>query len=461
MYGWLVPRIMFPLYERFSGHRPWSGTLELQRLQWRSPEDAAARSLEKLRRLLGHAAAHVPYYRQLFRTARIDPHEVRSLSDLSRVPITGKAEIGANFPVDMIADNLPASRRCKLRTSGSSGVPFEFYADRASFDGWLSSYLFFGQWDGTQPGDMKLRIGAPLQGNRHVMGSSGIQRTVRRLLFGGRIVRLPGVDLTLDRFLDETRKFARGRRYYLSGYPSYITRLAAQLLDQGVELPAYPRGVTTVAETLTPANAAIIERAFGCRVTNLYSSWEAPHLAQTCPENPEALHVISERAIVSVVRADGSPTGRGEPGRILLTSLENCVMPLINYDIGDWAVAGAPCPCGRGFPTLQSLEGRTLEMIRTLGGKMISPATLCNFMTFRYPVGSFVSEYQAVQTAAHAVVLRVVPTSHFGPEFAERVRRSLEELLGTGMTVRLEAMDWIPAEASGKRLIIKSQLPPP
>ena len=65
-----------------------------------------------------------------------------------------------------------------------------------------------------------------------------------------------------------------------------------------------------------------------------------------------------------MVRPDGTTASPGEPGRVIVTDLGNYVMPFINYFIGDYAVAGPPCPCGRGFPTLTSLEGRTQKSSR-------------------------------------------------------------------------------------------------
>ena len=59
------------------------------------------------------------------------------------------------------------------------------------------------------------------------------------------------------------------------------------------------------------------------------------------PDNADMLHVNSERAVVRVVRDDGTAAAVGERGRVLLTDLANHVMPFINYDIGDRAVAVA------------------------------------------------------------------------------------------------------------------------
>jgi phenylacetate-CoA ligase len=218
--------------------------------------------------------------------------------------------------------------------------------------------------------------------------------------------------------------------------------------------------VITYAETLTPANTVSIRRAFRCTVVNYYSSWEVPQIAQTCPDNPEVLHVNSDRVLLRVVRPDGTSASPGELGRVVVTDLANYVMPFINYFIGDHAVAGPPCPCGRGFSTLTSLEGRHTEVLQTPRGQRINGMVLGRFLVSLADIVPYIWEYQAVQSALDRVTLRVVPTTRFTPEFAKVLQGELEAFLGPGVGVTIEPVDCIPLEPSGKRLIIKSLLAP-
>ncbi|HEY7650151.1 MAG TPA: hypothetical protein VID04_14215, partial [Methylomirabilota bacterium] len=191
---------------------------------------------------------------------------------------------------------------------------------------------------------------------------------------------------------------------------------------------------------------------------NYYSSWEVPQMAQTCPDNPERLHVNTERVILRVVKPDGTTASSGETGRVVVTDLSNYVMPLINYAIGDRAVAGAPCPCGRGFPALVRVEGRDTEVIRIPGGRQVNGGVLGHFLAFELGVLPYVWEYQAAQTTPDTLMLRIVPTPRFTDAFATKLQAALTTFLGPGLAVSLEVVDHIPVEASGKRVIIKSCL---
>jgi phenylacetate-CoA ligase len=436
----------------------WTEVCRLRELQWRPTAELEARALERLRALLAHATMHVPYYRDLFQRAAIGPDDMRILSDLSHLPVTTKAELRADFPVRTTADNLPVSQRHAMLTSGSTGLPFEFYWDRSCADALLGAYLFSLEWAGAALWDTRITIANPAYFYTNMAPSSPLRQLARRILLGEQSVNLPANELTTTQFRALVTRLPRRGRYFIRGYPSAIAHLAAQLCDEGATFRSYPTVVISYAETLTPANAASISRAFRCEVVNYYSSWEVPQMAQTCPDNPELLHVYSERVLLRVVRPDGTTASPGESGRVIVTDLGNYVMPLINYFIGDHAVAGPLCPCGRGFPTLASIEGRSIEVIQTPQGRQINGVVLGRFLISIADVIPYIWEYQAIQNAPDKVTLRVVPTTCFTPEFAKTLRAELEAFLGPGVGVAIEPVDRIPLEPSGKRLIIKSLL---
>jgi phenylacetate-CoA ligase len=455
LYSWLVPHAVLPLYERLSGRTPWTEARSLRDLQWRSPEELETRSLRKLRPLLEHAAVHVPYYRELFKKAAFEPKDIRAISDLARLPVTTKADLRANFPARVVADNLPARRRVRRTTSGSSGFPFEFYEDRAAQDA-TGSYLFFQDWAGTPFSMIRLRIVHPAELRWNL--SRRMKWATRRLLTGFRVVNLSSGDISSAKLRAAIAQFSKADRYLIGTYPSHAARLGAQLIEEGTDLPLYPSVVVCGGETLTSADAQIIRNGFRCPVVNRYATWETDVIAQTCPDNSDVLHANSDRVILNILRPDGRLAEPGEEGRVVVTHLSNYVMPFINYDLGDRAVAGSPCSCGRGFPTIQSLDGRTFELIRRADGTIVSPAALCNLVTFRFPVIRYVWEFQAVQTSVEAVTLRVVPTSSFDSCFARRLQREFQAFLGPTMAATVQTVDRIEVEGSGKRLIIKSNL---
>ena len=454
VYRFVVPRAVLPVGARL-GQRTWSEARRLETLQWRRPEEIEAENAERLRRLVAHAEADVPYYRERFAGAGVRARDVRQLSDLSRLPVTTKSDLRARFPAGTTASSVPEARRQLMMTSGSTGLPFQFYWDRAVADRVRGTYLFSLGWAGAAVWDTRVVIASPAYFYNQVAAAPRWRQLAGRLVLGEESVSLSADVLTPAKFRALVSEVSRRRDYFIRGYPASVARLAARLLEEAVPLAAPPKVVVAFAETLTPADAATIHEALGCRVVNYYSSWEVPQMAQSCPDRPELLHVNADRVVLRVVREDGADAAPGEPGRVVVTDLENYAMPFVNYDNGDRAVAGATCACGRGLPVLRSLEGRDAEVLRTPEGREISGVVLGQFLAFVAGAIPYVWEYQAVQTAPASVILRVVPTPRFDAPFADKLRAELEAFLGPGVGVAVEPVDHIDLEPSGKRLIVK------
>ena len=409
-------------------------------------------------RLLDHAGTHVPFYRRVLGEAGIRPTDVRSLADLSRVPVTTKAALRAAGLEQTTADNLPAKRRWPAITSGSSGPPLRFRVDLAAEDTRFATYLLALEWAGVGVWDVEVKVSDPFQDPNWYPPPGRFSRLGRRVLLGQRLCRLEAPRPTPEDLERLVRKVVGRRAWFLRAFPSILALLGDCVLRSGVELSRYPKGIISRGETLTAVRRATIERAFRGPVVDHYACNEMAHVAQSCPAGSTGLHVLGDRVIVHVVREDGRPATPGERGRVLLTDLENQVMPFINYEVGDLATVGSPCACGRGLPVLAAVDGREYEVVRLPAGDRISAFTLEAYLYAECDVG-MLREYQIGQTAPDRILLRLVTTSQFTCADAERLRRKFERLLGPDVTVEVAEVAEIPPEPSGKRLVVKAEVP--
>jgi phenylacetate-CoA ligase len=457
VYDWLVPNLVYPLYERISGQRFWSERQRLARLQWLSADELQARSAVRLQRLVEHAATQVPYYRDLFAEVGVGAGDVRSVQDLSKIPPTTKATLRANYPARTVAQNVSPERRWKVTTSGSSGEPFEMFADRAGLDSWLGSFFYFLQdLAGVPAWQSRIQLGGyrPLTAN--VAGLPSAPSRLRRLAFGQSLERLPDREVSVEAFCGLVARLGR-RPYWIWAVPSLASHLAGALLASSIELPVYPTIVMSSGESLTKPQAYTIRQAFRCRIVDHFVVTETPHIAQSCPDQPDRFHVNSERAILRIVGDDGTDVGPGEVGRVLLTDLSNYAMPLVNYELADRAVAADTCPCGRGFPTVASIEGRVSEMLRTPSGTVLSGPTVASIMYFVPDLVESIVDFQVAQVAPDAVVVRLIPSPAFSEKQADHIRQALGEQLGGEVRVEVQRVDRIPREPSGKRLMVRTE----
>ena len=453
-HSWLVPRIVEPLAEGL-GRPLWTTRRRLAELQWRPAAELEQRALDRLRPLLEHASRFVPHYRALFAERGLRARDIQSVRDLNRLPITSKAELRAGFPQQTTAENIPAGRRQRRLTSGSTGLPFEFYWDRSMLPVLGGTDRFWLEWSGIAVWHTRITVASPSYFYNLVTPARRWPALINRVMVGERAESFPADQMTTEKFRALVERVTLHGPYFVRGYPGSLVSLAARLAEEGRPLASYPRAVVTLAETLTGPNAATLREVFRCSVANHYSAWEVPQIAHSCPDHPELLHSTRDRVVVRVVRSDGAEAGPGETGQVVATDLANYVMPFINYSAGDGAMVGPRCPCGRGMPTLARLEGRDIEMIRTREGREMSSGAFGQLLTFVIGIIPYVWEYQAVQTTPEALILRVVPTPRFTAEFQATLQRGLAEFFGPGMQIIVEPVASIPAEVSGKRLIIK------
>ena len=78
----------------------------------------------------------------------------------------------------------------------------------------------------------------------------------------------------------------------------------------------------------------------------------------------------------------GAEVDPGAMGRVLVTTLENYLMPLVRYEIGDYAIAArGTCSCGRTLP----LIGRVMERESKVASRICQPLEIV-FSRCRKPV---------------------------------------------------------------------------
>ncbi|OGD27396.1 MAG: hypothetical protein A2Y56_03380 [Candidatus Aminicenantes bacterium RBG_13_63_10] len=440
-------RVLYPLQETLQGRNFLRLLEEWSELQFRPPAELRDRQEEKLRQLFRHARRHVPFYAEKCRALGLGPEDIRRLEDLPKLPALSREQIRENFPGRMTADNIPRRRRILDRTSGSTGEPLIFFRDKAARDRTLASFLLFNAWAGIRPGDRTVHIGAPQPFHLN-----------SRLLAALRGHRDLGV-FNLDERNTETllARLERIRPDLVEGYASAIFVVAQAARERGVRLR--PRAVVTTSDTLPALEP--VEDAFGCRVFNRYGNREiCGALAQSC-ERGRGFHVNTELCILEVVDRRGLPVPAGRNGRLLLTDLSNLVMPLLRYDTGDAATAGGDCSCGRGFPLVSAIEGRSSEFLISPRGLRVSPVALGHFLFVTRPYADRILTFQAEQREADRVTFRFVSPGRASESLKRDLLRDLRGFLGRDVAVLVEFVEDIPAGPGGKRPVINSFLARP
>ena len=392
-----------------------------------------------VRRLVRHAYANVPYYRRVFDRAGLSPADVRSLADLAGLPLTSKLDLRATPVRDLLAAGLEPDRLIEQRTSGSTGQRLVVYRS------WLEvrvHHLFRLRAladAGLRPRDRMAHVG--LRHPAHARDHKAIGRVLTAAGFGRRA--------HVDLFATPEEQVLRLRELrpdVLSGYPGALGRLAAHLLDAGID-DIRPRLVLVGAEVLTPPLRRAIESAFAAPVADLYGSHEFNLLGWECPLTG-AMHLPDDSLGIEVL-VDGRPARAGETGEVVVTALHLRAMPLIRYRLGDLATRGeAPCACGAPWSTLRAVQGRTVDWIHLPDGRVLHPYRLTQeaFQGRSMPV----RQYQLAQPAPDQLVLRLVVPPDAPTGAIAAAEAAVRELLGPAVRFTVELVPEIRPEANGK-----------
>jgi phenylacetate-CoA ligase len=230
---------------------------------------------------------------------------------------------------------------------------------------------------------------------------------------------------------------------YLLTYPTLAAELASLSLSKGKDLRLTE--VRAFSEMLRPGVRELCREAWGAKLIDLYSAVELGNIALQCPES-EHYHVQSEDVIVEVLDDSGVPCAPGTIGRVVITSLHNFAMPLVRYEIGDFAEAGAPCSCGRGLPVLSRIAGRLRGMLTAPDGKRYWPYFGSRGMLDIAPI----RQIQVVQKSFRLLEVRLVVGDPLSADQEERLRRHLLSHLPRGLELAFSYRDSIERTPGGK-----------
>jgi phenylacetate-CoA ligase len=227
----------------------------------------------------------------------------------------------------------------------------------------------------------------------------------------------------------------------LRAYPTAAFEFAKAVERQRLSLRF--DAVITGSDLLYPFERERIEAVFGARVYNFYGMAERIAFAAECEHG--SLHVNPEYSLVEIVDADGQPTDG--IGYVAGTSFHNTLMPLVRYRVSDTAHwRHAPCPCGRSYPALEKLTGRTGDMLFDLRGAPVNPT----IVSFAFKGLHNIDRAQVAQTARDHWAIRVVPGARYAHADGEALLGNIDRLVSGDVRAEIELVDALPDLDSGK-----------
>jgi phenylacetate-CoA ligase len=417
---------------------------------------------ERLNRLLRHAVASSPFYRDLY--GQTVPKDGVHMEDL---PVVTKAMVMENFArvvtdprlrlaqlrrhvEGLTTDALYLGRYRVFATSGHTGVPGIFVFDRREWTTALASALRSMSLTGNRPRlPRRVRMAAvaapsPIHVTHRI--SESLDVGLYRKLDASVTTPVAELARALDAFQPDV----------LVTYPSIAAELAREQLEGRLRIR--PRTVTTGAELLTEDMRDVIREAWAVEPFNLYGITEAGGVFACECSRHLGLHAFEDLVLFEVVDERNRPVPRGATGRkVLLTNLFGYTQPLIRYEVTDMvAVVDGPCPCGRPLRLLRVAEGRSDDLLhlpsRHAGTVPVHPIALHGPLM----KVAGVKQYQIVHDG-RGINVKVVPATGGSPDatraaLQRALRESLESIGIVPPPISVEVVTAIEREGQAAKL---------
>ncbi len=359
--------------------------LHLKKSCFRAKDIVEKEQYKKLKELLSICQTEVPYYQKLFKEIGFDTEkDFKSLTDLSKIPITEKA-IVKEHP-DWFVNPKRVKGALTFHTSGSTGKPLTEYVSKKHWK--IEQGVVWRHWAW---GDYRFR------------DKMAIVRSYAPK--NGKLIKMDYIrnfryyspfDLSDDNMKYYLEDMVQQKVKFLRGYPSSIKSLAVYVLQHNCEIPKL-KGILTASEVLRDRDREIIENAFKSKIYNLYGMAECIVMMGDC-EKHEGLHNDDEYGYLELLDTEDPKIKR-----IIGTNLNNDAMPLLRYNTQDYAeVSEKQCTCGRSSLVIHNIKGRSSEVMRLKDRDV----PLVNFFTM-LEYYTTLRQWQIVQTSSDTVELRL------------------------------------------------------
>lgn len=390
-----------------------------------------------LKKLVKHAYYTVLFYKKLFDNYGFHPNDIQSIEDISKIPIIDKLLLSQNSYDKLISKKYNSKALIPIKTAGSNGSPYMFYIDH-SFDQFrkaqfLRPYLT----NGKKPFDHSISFSVTKTTFPKWFQRLGIMRETR--IYSGDEISL------------QLKTLEDIKPDIIQGYGSVLSLLSIKIIAENISIPK-PRLIFTDSELLMPYMRESIEKAFGTKVIDIYGTFETDNIAYECNHH-KGYHIAMDSVIIEFVKND-KLVNPDEEGEIVVTVLNNFAMPFIRYNLHDIGrLSNKLCSCGRTFPLMKQIKGRSNDYMFTENGRKLSIFSLGRFAT----LAPNVYEYQIIQDDINLFTLLIVPNSSYNNEAEKMIIPAIKKYFPKAK-ININLVSSIEREPSGKFKAFKSKV---
>ena len=317
---------------------------ELKRMQY-----------ESIKRLIDRLYESNQFYHDRMKAANIHPSDIKSLSDVSKLPFMYKQDLRDNYPTKMFT--VPNDQVVRYHvSSGTTGKPTLVGYTRNDLDYWseaLARSMTSIGMDNTDTLQVSYGYGLFTGGLGAHYGGERIGATVLPSGTGGTERQ---IELMVD--LGVTA---------IACTPSYLIHIGEVAKKMGVDIrrDTKLKRALVGAEPWTESMRQHIEEDMGIKAYDIYGTSEMAGPMFTECEERNGIHMQSDIVYVEIIDPEtGEILEPGQKGEMVVTMLKKEAFPLVRYRIKDiTSIMEEDCPCGRTSPRIKRITGRSDDML--------------------------------------------------------------------------------------------------
>jgi phenylacetate-CoA ligase len=382
-----------------------------------------------------HVWDNVSYYKEKMVKAGVAPQDIKSISDLHKLPFVTKDDLREAYPYGLLAVPLKDAVRIQS-TSGTTGRRVVAFYTQHDIDLWDDCCA------------------------RAIAAAGGTKHDVVQVAYGyGLFTGGPGMNggshklgsLTLPMssgFTDRQLQFMCDlEATILCCTPSYAEFLAESIEESGLSDKIKLKAGIFGAEAWSNEMRTRLEEKLKIKAYDIYGLTEitGPGVSFECSEQT-GMHVNEDHFVAEIINPDtGEVLPEGAKGELVFTCITKQAFPLLRYRTRDICVLNRDsCSCGRTLVKMSKLMGRSDDML-IIKGVNVFPSQI-ETVLIEYGLSS---NYQlVVDRVKHTDTLevRVELTAEMFSDTVRAIERRERELhekiknvLGIGAKVTLVA----------------------
>ena len=299
------------------------------------------------------------YYAEVYKKAGITG--VNSEEDFLKIPFTDKADLRNAYPLGIQA--VPDEEVVRIHSSsGTTGKPVIIPYTRKDVDDWATMFARCYEIAGiTNKDRIQITPGYGLW-----TAGIGFQAGCEKL--GAMAIPMgPGnTDKQLQMMIDL-------QSTVICATSSYALLLAEEINKRGLKDQIKLKKGVIGSERWSDTKRRIIADSLGIELYDIYGLTEiyGPGIGINCPDQV-GMHIFDDFLYTEIIDPKtGEVLPDGEEGEIVITTLVKEGAPLIRFRTHDLShIIPGECSCGRRYPRLDTIKGRSDDMFKVHGVNM-------------------------------------------------------------------------------------------